>query len=87
MNVSNDTLVTLLSVVATYWIIRLARHGFTWPLGFSAAVAMALAFLSKINALFLPLPFAIAVLSEKVPWRIRFGRLSVLLVTFLIATP
>jgi 4-amino-4-deoxy-L-arabinose transferase-like glycosyltransferase len=87
MNISNDALVTLLCAVAVYLMIRLIRRGFMWPVGLTAAVVMALAFLSKISSIFMPIPFSLAVLSEAAPWRARFRRLGVLIITVLVVAP
>jgi Dolichyl-phosphate-mannose-protein mannosyltransferase len=83
MNISNDAMVTLLSAVATYWIVRMVRRGFRWTEGIAASITMALAVLSKVNAMLLFIPFALAVLSEVAPWQTRFRRLGVLLIAFL----
>lgn len=87
MNISNDALVTLMSTVSVYLIIRLIRRGFTWPLGLVAAACIGLALLSKPTSLFLPAPLGLAILSERVPWRIRLVRLGVLGLTLAIAFP
>ena len=87
MNVSNDAMVTLMCAVVMYLIVRILKGGFNWPLGTLTAAMIALAFLSKINAIFLPIPFSLAILSETVPWRIRFSRLGVLVVTLGIVSP
>lgn len=87
MNISNDALVTLLCAVALYLIVRIARRGFTWPVGLVTAVVIALAFLSKVSAIFMPIPFALVLLSDKAPWRTRFSRLGVLILSFVIVAP
>jgi 4-amino-4-deoxy-L-arabinose transferase-like glycosyltransferase len=74
-NISNDALVTMTSAAAVYLIVRLIKGGFTSKLGLAAAAVIAVAFLSKINAIFLPVPFALAILSESRPWPLRIGRL------------
>jgi 4-amino-4-deoxy-L-arabinose transferase-like glycosyltransferase len=75
MNISNDALVATTSAATVYLIVKLIKRGFTPTLGLITAAALALAFLSKINAMLLPVPFALAVLSEKGPWPQRLSRL------------
>jgi 4-amino-4-deoxy-L-arabinose transferase-like glycosyltransferase len=87
MNISNDALVMLLCAATTCLIVRIVKRGFTWPVGLTAAVVMALAFLSKISSVFMPIPFSLAVLSEAAPWRARFSRLGVLIVMLLMVAP
>jgi 4-amino-4-deoxy-L-arabinose transferase-like glycosyltransferase len=87
MNVSNDSLVTMTCAAVTYLVVRLIKRGFTWPLGIIAAIVTALAFLSKISAIFLPIPLSLAILSTQDTWRLRLGRLSVLGIAFLIVAP
>jgi 4-amino-4-deoxy-L-arabinose transferase-like glycosyltransferase len=87
MNVSNDALVTMMCAVVTCMIVRLIKRGFTWKLGIAISVASALAFLSKTNAIILPIPATLAILSTAGPWKPRLGRLSVLGIAFLIVFP
>jgi 4-amino-4-deoxy-L-arabinose transferase-like glycosyltransferase len=87
MNISNDALVATTSAAAVYLIVRLARRGFTWPLGWATAAVIGLASLSKISAIFLPLPFALAVVSEPAPWPRRLRQLSVLALSLLLVGP
>src|SRR5208282_1733086 len=54
MNVSNDALVTMLSALTLYLIVRVIKRGFTWGIGIFAALAGAGAFMTKINAVVLP---------------------------------
>jgi len=63
MNISNDALVTMTCAAAVYLIIRLMKRGFDQKLGLITTAVFSAAFLSKINALFLPVPFALALLS------------------------
>ena len=86
-NISNDALVTTLSAVVLYLTVRIVRRGFSWQLGALAAAAIAGAFLAKTNAIFLPVPLALAILSERAPWRERVGRLGVLGVGAVLALP
>jgi len=78
MNASNDALMTMLCSLAFYLIFRMVRRGFTWGVGISAAVVIAGAFLTKINAAVLPVAFFLALLSEKAPWRARLLRAAAL---------
>lgn len=87
MNVSNDALVTTLAALTTYLLIRLVRRGFSWPLATVAAIALAGAILSKINAAFLPVPFILAILLGQGSVRTRLVRLASLGVTVLVILP
>ncbi len=78
MNVSNDALVAMLSALSLYLIVRLTKRGFTWGIGIFAALAVAGAFLTKVNAMVLPVPLLLAIISEKAPWRSKFLRAGVL---------
>lgn len=78
MNVSNDSLMTLLAALALYLIVRMIKRGFTWGIGISTALAIAGAFLCKINAIVLPCALMLALFSEKVPWRAKLLRAGVL---------
>jgi len=88
MNVSNDALVTMLSALALYLIVRVIKRGFTWGIGIFAALAGAGAFMTKINAVVLPVALLLALISEKAPWRaklLRVGALGALMLV--IAAP
>lgn len=74
MNVSNDALVTMLSALAVYLIVRLIKRGFTWGIGIAAALTIAGAFLSKTSAFILPVPLLLAIISGKAPWRTKLMR-------------
>ena len=88
MNVSNDSLVAMMCAAITYLIIRLIKRGFTWRLGIIVAVISALAFLSKTNAIFLPVPLSLAIMTTHGTWEARLKRLSVVLgLAFLIVLP
>jgi hypothetical protein len=87
MNVSNDALVTTMAAWLLYLLLRLIRRGFTWRIGLLGAVALAGAYLSKINAIALAPAFALAILSERSPWRTRIAHLGVLAVTLLLVAP
>jgi hypothetical protein len=87
MNISNDALVTTTSAAAVYLIIRLARRSFTPRLGLITALAIAAAFLSKVNAIILPVPFVLALLTGKDNWLERVKRLWVVGVAVLAVAP
>jgi 4-amino-4-deoxy-L-arabinose transferase-like glycosyltransferase len=87
MNISNDALVTTLGAASLYWILRIARRGFTWRDGVLATLVMAGAFLSKINAVFMPAVFALVLLREPVAWPVRVRRLGLLAFGLLLAAP
>lgn len=86
-HVANDVLVTAMAAWLTWLIVRIVRHGFTWRIGTWAAIAVAGAYLSKINGLALALPLALAILTESIPWRRRLTHLGVFGVTALLAAP
>jgi 4-amino-4-deoxy-L-arabinose transferase-like glycosyltransferase len=77
MNVSNDVLVAAMSAWFLYLIVRLVTRGFTWRIGVLATVALAGAFLSKINAICLAPVLVLAIVSEPEPWRERVRHLAV----------
>jgi 4-amino-4-deoxy-L-arabinose transferase-like glycosyltransferase len=87
MSVSNDALVTPLAAASLYWILKIARRGFTWRDGLFAVLAMTGALLSKVSAIFVPAVFGFAVLREPGPWPARVRRLAVLAVGLLLAAP
>jgi 4-amino-4-deoxy-L-arabinose transferase-like glycosyltransferase len=88
MNVSNDALVATAGAACTCLVVRLVRRGFSWPLGLATGVALAAAFLSKINAVVLALTVAAALASGDGPWPTRARRLAgVLGVSVLLAAP
>lgn len=87
-NVSNDTLVAFLSALTLYLIVSIVKRGFNWPIGVGVAAAMAGAFLAKVSAIVLPLPVALALLTERAPWRDRLVRVAgVLGLTLLLVLP
>jgi 4-amino-4-deoxy-L-arabinose transferase-like glycosyltransferase len=85
--ISNDALVTTLSALTTYFIVRLLRRGFTWRDGVLASVALAGAYLSKINAICLVPCLGLALLMGPGPWMARVRRLSVMGVALAIVAP
>ena len=91
VTVSNDAGVTLFAAVVTMFCLQLVTRGFTWRRGIIAAVALAAAYLSKILAIGLVAPLALALLQApavpRVPLLARVRRLSVLLVTLALVLP
>jgi 4-amino-4-deoxy-L-arabinose transferase-like glycosyltransferase len=87
MNVSNDALVTTTSAIALYCIMRIVVRGYTARRGIVTAVLIALAFLSKVNAMFLVCTLALAIVSEPSSWLTRFRRLGVFAVSLMIVLP
>jgi hypothetical protein len=101
VTVSNDAAVMLFAAMVTMCCVRLLSHGFTWRRGAIAAVVLAAAYLSKILAIALAAPLALALLEARavprratdtapevpVPMLARFHRLSVLLVALAIVLP
>ena len=87
MNVSNDALVTATSAVALYAIVCVLQRGYSVRLGVVTAMLIAMAFLSKVNAISLVGPFGLAIVWERSPWLIRLRRLSVFAVSLAIVSP
>jgi len=87
MNISNDAMVTAISSVVLYLIVRMIKRGASVRLVIGCAVAMAAAFLSKATALILLIPFAIAVVTEKVNWKQKAKWISALLISLSLAAP
>ncbi len=86
-NVSNDALVAMVCSAAVYLLVRLIRGGFTPRIGLAIGAVMALAVLSKLNAIAWPIVFASAILSEPCSWSRRIGRLWVLAVATVLVAP
>ncbi len=82
--VSNDSLVVTMGAVSLYFIVRIIRRGFTWPSGMLAGASIAGAYLTKINAIFLPVGLGLALLTGKGPWRQRVSH-SVALAGLMVA--
>ena len=91
--VSNDAAVTLFAAMLTMTCVHLLTRGFTWKRGALAAVALAAAYLSKILAIALAAPLALALLEahaagpKRVGLLARLPRLAVLLVAAAIVLP
>lgn len=78
MNVSNDSLLVVLCAFSLYLTVRLIKRGFTWRQGILAAVVGSAAFLTKVNAVALPVALLLAVVSGKALWRDKLLRAGVL---------
>jgi 4-amino-4-deoxy-L-arabinose transferase-like glycosyltransferase len=87
MNVSNDSLVTTLSALSLYLILCIVKRGFDWKTGVSAAFFIGLAFLTKISAIFLPFPLAIALLAKNDPWLERIKKFTFFFVSLCVVAP
>jgi hypothetical protein len=87
MSLSNDALVTTMSAGATWMLVRIVRAGFTWPRGVICGVFVALAYLSKISAICLAVPLALALATERVAWLRRGVRLAVFAPAAAIVAP
>ena len=87
MNVSNDAMVTAMSSVVLYCLIRMVKQGATERRAITSAVAIAAAILSKATAFFLPIPFAMVVLTQNADWKSRLKILGALSVTFVLVAP
>jgi 4-amino-4-deoxy-L-arabinose transferase-like glycosyltransferase len=86
-HVSNDVLMTTMSACTVLLMVVIVRRGFTWGRGLLAAVALAAAYLCKINAIALAPPLALVLLTEPSPWRERLKSLSVFAVALLLVAP
>lgn len=87
-NVSNDALVTMCAAAALYLLIVMAQRGFTWTRGLTIAAVIAAAFLSKVSAVFLPVPVGLAIITERgVPLVRRVRHLTVLLFGLVLVLP
>jgi len=86
-NISNDGMVATTSALATYWIIRLMRRGFSVRAGTTASLCVALAFLSKISAIILFPVLAVVLISFPGDFKMKLRRLSVLLIAVLCIAP
>jgi 4-amino-4-deoxy-L-arabinose transferase-like glycosyltransferase len=78
-NISNDAMVATTSAIATYFIVRLIRRGFSWKLGCMASLTVAFAFLSKVSAMILVPVLIAALLFGTSNWQVRMKRLSLML--------
>jgi hypothetical protein len=87
MNISSDVLVAAMGAWFLYLVLRLVTRGFTWRVGLLAAVALAGAYLSKINSICLAPVLVLAIVSEPIPWRRRVSHLAVVGVALLLVLP
>jgi 4-amino-4-deoxy-L-arabinose transferase-like glycosyltransferase len=73
--ISNDALVTTMSAATIVSIVTIMGRAFTWRAGSAGAFALAAAYLSKISAISLCAPFALALWWSEGPARVRLTRL------------
>jgi hypothetical protein len=75
--VNNEALQTLFAAATTLGFVSLIRRGFTWSLGVWTGVALACAYLSKINAvaLLVPVVYALVVAEAPTPSAVASRRL------------
>ncbi len=88
-HVSNDALVACCAAAATLGFVRLLREPFAWRVAWWTSAAVALAYLSKISAIALVPPFALALVAADppAPWRTRAWRLSALALAGALVAP
>jgi hypothetical protein len=88
-HVSNDALVACGAAAATLGFVRLLRKPFAWRVAWWTSAAVALAYLSKISAIALVPPFALALVAADPPasWRTRAWRLSALALAGALVAP
>ena len=88
-HVSNDALVACLSAAATWGFVRLVREPFAWRVAWWTSAAVGLAYMTKISAIALVPPFALAlVLAEPAAsWTLRAWRLGALALAGAIVAP
>jgi hypothetical protein len=88
-HVSNDALVACFAAAATWGMVRLLREPFSWRIACLTSAAVGLAYMSKISAIALVAPCALAiVLSEPAAgWPVRVRRLAALGVAAAIVAP
>ena len=85
--ISNDTLVVTFTAMTTWLSIRIVRRGFSWPVGVAAASAFGAACLTKISAICLGPPLAIAILLDRVAFAQRLRHLAVFAVAVMVVAP
>ena len=88
-HVSNDALMACFAAAATWGMVRLLRAPFSWRVAWWTSAAVGLAYLSKISAIALVPPFALALLAAEpaATWRVRAVRLSALALAGAIVAP
>jgi 4-amino-4-deoxy-L-arabinose transferase-like glycosyltransferase len=87
MSVSNDALVTTMGAGAVYMLVRMVRRGFSWPTGTASGIFVALAYLTKISAICLVIPLALAILVQRAGWRRKAANLGVFAVPAILVLP
>ncbi len=85
--VNNDAAVAVFSAIATYFIVRMTVRGFEMIPALFGSIAIALAFLSKINAIVLAPPFLACILLTASDWKTRVRRSGLLVFSGLIVLP
>jgi hypothetical protein len=87
--ISNDVAVGCFSASATWGMVRLLREPFSWRVAWWTSAAVGLAYMSKVSAIALVPPFALALLIAEpaVTWRVRAWRLSTLALAAAIVAP
>ena len=88
-HVSNDALMACCAAAATWGMARLLREPFSWRVAWWTSAAVGLAYMSKISAIALVPPFALALLASEpaATWRVRIRRLSALAMAGAIVAP
>jgi 4-amino-4-deoxy-L-arabinose transferase-like glycosyltransferase len=88
-HVSNDALLACCAAASTWGFVRLVREPFAWRVAWWTSAAVGLAYLSKISAIALVPPFALALLAADppAPWRTRAWRLSALALAGVLVAP
>jgi hypothetical protein len=88
-HVSNDALVGCWTAAATWGLVRLLREPFSWRGAGLTSAAVGLAYMSKISAIALLPPLALALLLAEpaASWRVRLSRLGALAVAAAIVAP
>jgi 4-amino-4-deoxy-L-arabinose transferase-like glycosyltransferase len=88
-HVSNDAPMACFAAAATWGMVRLLREPFSWRVAWWTSAAVGLAYMSKISAIALVPPFALALLAAEpaATWRVRAWRLGALALAAAIVAP
>jgi 4-amino-4-deoxy-L-arabinose transferase-like glycosyltransferase len=87
-SISNDALVTTMSAATVAYVVCLVRERFTWRAGTLAATCLSAAYLSKITAICLAAPLALAVWRSRGSVAERLTRLTVVMgLTAMVIAP
>jgi hypothetical protein len=87
-HVSNDALMGCCAAAATWGMVRLIREPFAWRVAWWTSAAVGFAYMSKISAIALVPPFALAlVLASPAGWTTRAWRLGALALAGAIIAP